>query len=133
MSYIEETIVSMVKASPTMQSYFGSNAERFLPDSIGNATRPAAAYQRISDPRTKSLKGDSNLGRARMQFTLFGKTANQRAAMIKAFRDLFDGFSDLTTGGIINSMTYDDARQQFDPITRDYLAFVDFIIWHKEL
>lgn len=133
MPFIEETITTLVKAAPALTTIIGTNPTKFYPDTIGSATRPAMAYQRIDDIRQKSLKGDSNLARARLQLTVFATTANQRQTLIAALRATLEGYSDRISGGVIDSILYDDARNQYDPLTKDYLSFVDFIVWHKEV
>jgi hypothetical protein len=133
MPFVDDTLVTLIKAAPALTTIIGTNPTKFYPDTIGSATRPAVAYQRIDDNRQKSLKGDSNLARARFQLTVFAVTSQQRQTLIAALRATLEGYSDRATGGLIDSILYDDARNQYDPATKDYLSFVDFIIWHKEL
>jgi len=135
MPYVDDTIVTIIKNAPAITAYIGTTpAPRFFPDTIGvNATRPAIAYQRISDPRVKSLHGDSGLGRARFQLTIFARNAAERKAMIAALRQTLEPYSDRYTGGVIDNISYDDARDQYDPTTKDYMSFVDFLIWHVEI
>lgn len=132
MAYVEETVVNLIKTAPELTAYLGANPTRVFPDTIGNAVRPALAYQRISNPRQKSLKGDSQLGRMRLQFTVFARNANEREGMIAALRDVLEPYHDFESGGVINVILYDDARNSHDPATKDYLSAVDFVIWHKE-
>lgn len=131
MVFVDETLVTLIKASPSITAFIGTNPSRIFPDTIGNAVRPALAYQRISNPREHSLRGESDLGRLRMQFTVFARNALEREQMIAALRDVLVPFNDYPTG-VIDVILYDDARNTHDAATRDYLSAVDFIIWHKE-
>lgn len=133
MPFVDDTLVTLIKAAPAITGIIGTNPTKFYPDTIGDATRPAMAYQRIDDVREKSLKGDSNLARARFQITVFAKTSQQRQTAIGALRATLEGYSDRNAGGLIDNILFDAARNQYDPATKDYLSFVDFIIWHKEL
>lgn len=132
MAFIDQTLTSLVATAPALTSLIGLSPMRWYPDTIGTATRPAIAYQRIDNPRVRSLRGDSGLGRARFQLTVFAKTSKQREEMIAALRATLDRYADRNAGGIIDRILYDDARNQFDALTSDYLSFVDFIIWHIE-
>lgn len=133
MTTADTTIVALIKGTPAVTDLIGTNPARLFPDTIGNAIRPAIAYQRISNSRVKSLRGDSGLGRLRLQLTIFARNANERAAMIAALRQTLEPYTDRSAGGVIDNISYDAARDQYDPLTKDYMSFVDFIVWHKEV
>ena len=132
MPTVDTTIVALIKNTSALTDYIGTNPARLMPDTIGNAVRPAIAYQRISNPRTRSLKTTSGLGRLRLQFTVFARSKSEREALVKELRLLLEPYADRNTGGVIDNILYDDARDQYDAATKDYLSFVDFIIWHVE-
>jgi hypothetical protein len=132
MATVDTTLIGVLKATAAVTALLGTNPTRLYPDTIESAIRPAVAYQRISNPRVRSLAGDSGLGRVRIQFTLFARSASERAALNVALRNAIDSYTDRNAGGVIENVAYDATRDQYDPLTKDYLAFVDFLIWHIE-
>lgn len=130
MPTIDETMVTLVLGDSALTAVINN---KFLPDTIGTSARPAVAYQRISNPRDTLLKtGEAGLGRARVQLTIFARTAQERSTLKQLFRARLVGYRDRYDGGVIDRIVYDDERDQHDGTTNDFMSFVDYIIWHIE-
>ena len=127
---IGETLVLLALADTALTAVIGN---RFLPETIGTSARPSIAYQRISDPRDTLLKtGTSGLGRARYQFSIFAKSAAQRDQLKKLLRACIEGYSDRNNGGIIDRVVYLSSEETYDGLTKDFIAFSDYQVWHIE-
>lgn len=130
MTTIGETLTQLANTSLTLIAALGTPATRFLPDTIGNAARPAIAYQRIDDVPSTVLHGRASLYRARWQCTIFARSAVERDRMLGALRATYDTYSDRFDGGIIDTISVTTPLDSYDANTKDYLSFVDMIIWH---
>lgn len=94
---IEEAMVAAFMGSATIGALAG---DRIYPLTIPqDVALPAAAYQRISGPRTLAHDGPSGLAFARFQVTCTAATYAAAKTLAQAFRVLVDGYRG-TMGGV---------------------------------
>lgn len=134
---VEEAITKLLKENPAVNNRINGRVyPMMLPQ---NSDLPAITYQLISQPRTGSNDGDSELARSRIEIRMFAFDDLVAAQLADEVRRALVGFSgkpDPAQEFEIDCLTQDDgngSQGYADDEMRDetvYVRLSDFFVWH---
>jgi len=133
MASIEESLVALVTATPTITTLLGTSPVRFYPlRKPQGAALPVVAYQRISTVRYSSHGGYSSLATSRIQLTVWAASYGSGKAVSDALRRALLGYRGTVGGVRIDGLLPAGERDDFEPTTQEWLRMIDFRITHQE-
>lgn len=123
MATVAKALTALVKARTTI---LGSNPTRFYPTTKPQgAALPAAAYQRIDEPRETTHDAKVGLARARYQITIWGTSFDNAEAVENELAAALYGYKGTSAGVVIGAILPISANDGYEPTTQSYMRSFD--------